>query len=159
MTGLQTPAAIEGAYSEKTGATFLALLTLRHPQFSASHRFVNDRVNIVSQGDTYLALPFQVIRPAENDRDPEARIRVANVDSRLGSESLRIFGPVEVDMQVVLASSPGLIERAWTDFEMIRVTFNAQFLEGTLTQRQYSQRPWPPRRMTPSGFRWIARQY
>ncbi len=56
-------------------------LTISHPRLSVPIRVTDNDVDLVSGGDTYLACPFFLELPSdEEDRPPRARLRIDNVD-------------------------------------------------------------------------------
>jgi len=60
--------------------TPLVLLQIDHPQLPSPVRVVNDTQNITSNGQEYIAFPFQVVLPDDFENQlPRSRVSIANV--------------------------------------------------------------------------------
>src|SRR5579885_2175455 len=82
-------AARQAVNAQETGEVFLLLLTLDHDELAAPIRVVNNTVDIVSRGNTYIAYPFQLELPAEDaDQISSVRLSIDNVDRTI-VQSLR----------------------------------------------------------------------
>jgi hypothetical protein len=74
-TGLKTE-----VYSVSSDDPALVLLEITHPSLVSPIRVVNDTESIVSNGNTYIALAFQVTLPDEHEGQlPEASISIDNI--------------------------------------------------------------------------------
>lgn len=155
MTLVSAPA-VAGAFAPETAEVYLTLLELKHPTWGVDHRFVNDLVDVVSGGDTFTSFAFDARLPSETDKEPEARLKVANVTQEIGELALALRSRPTVKLQVVLASSPDTVEFEFDGFELHDIKGNELFVEGVLTQRQYSREIAGPR-MTPGGFAFLRK--
>jgi hypothetical protein len=60
--------------------TPLILLEINHPELTTPIRVVNDTQNIISNGEEYIAFPFNCILPDDHEnRLPRARLSISNV--------------------------------------------------------------------------------
>lgn len=82
----------------------LILLELTHPSLSEPVRIVNDVVDLVSNGHTYIGLPFKCVLPDDFDGQlPKAQLTIDNVGKELmawiettsgGNGSIVVFSQV-----------------------------------------------------------------
>lgn len=134
------------------------LLEINHSSFSAPFRFVSDIEPIESNGETYLAFPFEITLPTDDEREPGATIRIQNVDDRIGTTLLQLgTTPVDVDIRIVMKSTPDIVEIEWTQFELVDVEINIMMITGRLVVRGQVTEPTPGRvltsRISPVFFR------
>lgn len=148
------------AFSESTHEVFVMLLTITHPSFTDDIRVCNDPTvllptagvrGIVSNGDEFIFVPFEVSLPAQNDSGvAEAQIKVDNVGEELMGPIRSAGSSIGVTIQVVLASSPDTIEMHCDNFELQSVDYDALTVSGKLTMEYYDLEPFPSGRFTPS---------
>lgn len=135
----------------------LVLLTITHPTIETL-RVVNNAPradggnDIVSRGETFLAFPFTPELPTDNDGQPIARLRIANVDRRISESLLDLRSPPEVAFEIIRASAPDTVLRRYARFELRNVTFDAIEVTGELMQASFGSEPWPNVRVVPSLF-------
>jgi hypothetical protein len=151
-TALSTELATEQAVGQHTDEAFLVLLTITHPTVATPFRFVRNRIGVTSRGNEFLASHFEVELPDDAGEVPQARITVANVDRRIGLTLQALVGPPDVLIELVLASTPDVVERAWSQFQLVEATWDALTVQGTLSRISYWDEPWPFIRVTPKGF-------
>lgn len=127
------------------------LLEINHSSFSAPLRFVSDVDDLVSNGETYTAFPFEINLPTDDENEPGATVRIENVDDRIGTTLLNLnTDPVTVDIKVVLRSTPDVIEAEWSEFELVDVEITGIFVSGRLVVRGQVLEPTPGRVLTSS---------
>lgn len=140
-------------YAQQTTAVFITLLAISHADFASTIRLSSDGQDTVSNGETYLAYPFQLqVATDEPDRPPEASLTVDAVDRVLTSALRDIVGAATVTIQVVLAADPDTVEVSWENFSLRDVVYNAQAVSGRLTLEEYTDEPWPAHTMGPTDF-------
>jgi len=62
----------------------LILLEINHPTLAEPVRIVNDVQDVISQGNNYIACPFRVALPDDQDQQyPQARLQIDNVGREL----------------------------------------------------------------------------
>jgi len=152
MSELITPAAVTQALSQHATDPFLVLLTLTHATLPAPIYVVRNRKAIVSRGNTYLAYPFTIALPTDNDDAPQGKIAVANVSRQISQALERCVYPPECLIELVLASTPDTVERAWSGFSFTEVQWDAFRVTATLQVLGYWDEPWPGVFMTPQNF-------
>jgi hypothetical protein len=146
--------ATEAANDSETGEVFLVLLTLSHASLGSSIRVVNNDTDITSGGNLFTAFPFEITLPNdEENRVPQAKLRIDNVDRQI-VQAIRAVGtdPMDVSLQVILASSPNTLEMEYDGMQLKQVRYNADIVEGTLTIEGFLREPYPAGIFNPSFF-------
>lgn len=126
------------------------LCKLTHSSFAEPFRFVsadpNEFESLMSNGEEYLAFPFELKLLNDDDQDPEALIRVANVDDRIGSTVLGLPDEaVGVEIMVVLSADPDYVEYEAEGLEMVDVVVDAITVSARLVMRGLATEPCPGR--------------
>jgi uncharacterized protein DUF1833 len=121
-------------YGQETGEVFLQLLRLYHAQIPGGlFRFVNDTVNIISNGNEYIGCPFQINLPDEReDVMPECTLAVDNVDRSIVAAVRVISTPIEAELELIVASAPDVIEVPAQRFTMRMATWNIHTVTGSM---------------------------
>lgn len=134
-------AATQSLTAETTGEVWLYLITINHADLPAPIRLVSNVEDIVSNGETYVGLPFAIELPDEGERAGEARIRVDNVRREITEWVRSMTGPPTVDIQVILADSPDTIELEISGLTMRDVTYDAVAVTGYLRAEDLTVEP------------------
>lgn len=147
-------AAAAAVHAQETGEAFLVLLTLSHPDLAQPIRVTSDGKDTPSRGSTYLQYPFEVTLPDEGDEaPPSVSLRIDNVDRQIVAAVRGITGDaITVRLEVVLASTPDVVEAGPYDFALREVSYDAQTIEGTLHYEDIIAEPYPGDSFTPSRF-------
>jgi hypothetical protein len=151
-TALTSDLATGQAIAQHADEAFLVLLTITHETIVTPFRFVRNRVGITSRGAAFLASHFEVELPNDAAEVPQARIAVANVDRRIGQALQKLVTPPSALIELVLASTPDIVERAWDQFSLVEATWDAMTVQGVLSRITYWDEPWPYPRVTPQRF-------
>lgn len=112
----------------------LILLTINHPDLSSPVRVVNDTDNITSNGNLYLAYPFECILPDDyENRLPRARLSIANVGRDLMQwlETSDGGQGATATFQQIMRSRPDQVEWQIT-MSLFNVTANNQEVSAEL---------------------------
>lgn len=95
----------------------LVLLTINEPSFVVPVRIVNDTRDVVSNGNTFLALPFAITLPNDLSREvPRVQLQIDNVGRDLTAE-LEALAPgaaLNATVQVVHRFTPDVIDYEFT---------------------------------------------
>ena len=133
-------------YAEQTGQAFLTLLSVDHPDLSEPLRFTSDGVATVSQSDVYTPLAFQAQMPDRAaGRQPQARLRLDNVNSQLVAALRGLQEFPTVDIYIVRASALDVREVEYTGLEVVGMDVSASAIELTLAQQDLAAVPFPAR--------------
>jgi len=141
-------------FAQSTDEVFLVLLTIAHPNIADGPlRFVNNMSNIFSRGNEYLAFPFDIILPDENEnRPPRAKLTIDNIDRRIVRAVREVQGQVTVTLEIVLASSPDIVEYGPSELTLTDVLYDALTVEGNLGPEDVLSEPIPGDSFDPSRF-------
>lgn len=145
---------------EATAEFPLIFLEITHPALAETIRVVNDPKDFVYRGLSYSKAFFEVQLLTDNERPPEARLSVQNVDQRIGNTLRFMKGPARLRMDVVAASQFNLSVDPRTEITpvypeyvadylyLIDVEGDAMMLNGRITSWDYTQELWPGVRAT-----------
>ena len=146
-------AAKNSIYSQETSLAWFIILELDHADLSSPIRVVNNDVDIVSNGDTYSAFPFQVTLPDEReDRPPTVRLVIGNVDLQIVTALLSITSAPTVDLSVVTSNDYDTLEVGPLSFNLKDVSYDSIVVEGNLVFEPILDEPFPANRFIPSSF-------
>lgn len=102
----------------------------------------------------YLAFPFEITLPDDTDEGiVSARLMLDNVDRRIVQAVRVISSPADIDLVIVLSSSPWQLEAGPYPFQLSGVSWDALTVEGDLgySSEILGQR-YPADAMTPANF-------
>jgi len=138
----------------QSGEALLTLLTLSHPSLTDPIRVVNDAQDLVSDGVTFQAFPFEVAWPTMNEDGPTAiKLRICNVDQTVARAVRSLAGQaLTVTIALVLASAPDNIEMGPVEATLRNAVYEAGFVEGDLRFEDLANEPFPYALMTPARF-------
>ena len=153
MTRDVTNAFIATCNAPQTDELFVLLVTIAHPDLPVSILLNTSGEDLVSNGNLYLACPLQVtLAEDSDDRPPQAKIVVDNIGRTPVAAVRSITSPPIVDLAIVKASAPDLIEASFSGFEMRQVDYNTLTIEGTLTLDNIYNEPACAYSFTPTWF-------
>ena len=141
------------ANSEDTSEVFLTLLTIDHDSLAAPIRVSSDSVDTVSNGNTFIAFPFNLALPDDTDNaSPRARLTIDNIDRTIVEAVRSINTAATVLIQIVLASDPDTVEISFIDFKLTNITYDDIVVTGDLTVENFTAEPFPSATFSPSLF-------
>lgn len=141
----------------------LGFLTITHRNLIDPIRVVSDPVDYIVGGLHFIGCPFDFQMLTDEDEAPTTRIRVQNVDRRIG-EALRTVtdraemmlearSTADFDLSIIPREElPGgsSVIYGFRHFDLIDITVTPLEVSGTLMLRDYTQEPWPGKRATQS---------
>ncbi len=131
--------------AERAGDPILELCTITHPNLPTL-RFVRDRVDLVSRGETYLAFPFEITLPEDDEQNPPlARLRISNVSRQIveGIRSVKRDERLQFTLEVVRAADPDTVEFSLPTMDLLNVQVTAMTITGDIGSRLARPRRWP----------------
>lgn len=141
--------------AEETSEVFLVLVKIEHEDLDKPIRVVNNLLPITrTEGDVeveYIALPFEIELPDEGDRPGDARLAVSNVDRKIVEALRSIQTRPDVEIRVVLASQPDIVELELTGLKLGDATYDAGVVQGYLRYEDLAVEPVADS-LTPSRF-------
>lgn len=128
--------------SEETDEVLLWLLTIKHVESGTTYRIVNNLDDIVSRGNTFMAMPFKFALPDDDGYSlPQVSIEIDNVGLEL-MDLIRSYGSgLDLTSELVLAATPDVIEYTIEGLTVRAVEYDAQMVtlqaqvEDLLNQR------------------------
>jgi len=137
--------------AQETGEVFLFLIDLSHPDL-VTMRFVNNQVDVISGGNTYMAFPFELTIP--DDREDEiTRVQLAidNIDRRVVEAIRSIDTPALFTLRVIRATEPDVAVAGPYTCTLRNVSYNALTVTGDLSPfEDMMNEPFPQHAFTPA---------
>lgn len=137
--------------AQETSEIFLALLSFTHPQILTPMNFVNDLQNVVSNGTTYVAWPFDLPFPSlGEDTLPTLTLTIDNVDRSIWNALSGISTPIDVQLSYVLRSNPDSVEGGPLFLRMRTTEVNMTTISGSLMFEDLLNEPFPLETYSPA---------
>lgn len=142
---------LQSALAGSTDEVWLECITIEHPSI-ATMRLVNDRVDLVRSAGTFVAFPFSVrLHVRSDEMNAMAEVVADNVDQRVILALRGLAHGATLKYEVVLASSPNVVEQGPFEFEIkgfsanvstvsLSVSFAMDFLNESFPKDYYA--PW-----------------
>ena len=159
-----SPAALKAMFSPDADEDIITLLTLSGPGM-ATQRVASGYTQrlsetadgivygVVSRGLQFVYIPFDISLPTEEvTAAPRCQISIHDVTYLIIPALRTITQAPSVTIELVLASSPGLVEAAFPGFLLGAIQYNAQTITGELTVANLAQEPFPAHTFNPSYF-------
>lgn len=135
------------------GSMYLILLTVNHANFTTPIRIVNDFDDVVSNGDTFVAFPFEIQLPSRlEDSPPIARITIVNVSTEIGIAIRQADTPPTVTIDMVRRDTPNTIEVSLPSMILRNTYVDAAAVTGELTFEDLTREPYPAYNFTAAYF-------
>jgi hypothetical protein len=131
----------------------LVLLEIDHADLSHPILVVNNKTNITSNGDEYVAFPFEIILPdSKDDAQPRAKLRIDNVSREIGEAIRSISSPPSVTIKIVRQDTPNTVEMQFSNMQLSKVSYDALSVEGDIDFEDLTREPFPAWTFSPSYF-------
>lgn len=144
------------ARAQETGEALLALISITHATISGGPlRFVQNMQDLVSNGSTYTAFPFQITLPDDTDDGlAKVTLKIDNVDRSIATAIRRMppNSPPTVTVDLVLASQPDTVEISISDLTLRHISGDLFAIEGELRMDEEDLTPFPEGSLTPQEF-------
>ena len=129
------------------------LLTINHSSFNQPYRFASgdprEQESITSNSLVFQVFPFEISTFTDDDREPEVRVSIQNVDDRIGAVILGLSNEtLNATVQVILLETPDTIEYELVNLELVDIEINAIAITGRLIIRGFATEPCPGRRLS-----------
>lgn len=162
MSRQLSAAAKQAIYNQQTDEVFAILMTIDHPNFTQPILVSSDNGVILpsagvrgtlSRGKEYVFLPFTIELPTQDDTGiARARISIDNIDRQMVNAVRSANSALKIKIEIVLASTPDVVEVVMDDFQINQVTYDALTISGELSLEYYDLEPYSKLRFTPSNF-------
>jgi hypothetical protein len=139
-----SPRAIKSAQALESDDPWLVLLEIAHPTWATPFRMVDNTVDVVSNGDTYIAWPFDLVMGDDDGEHlPEIKLTIDNVDRALVEIIRTTVNPPVMAIQIVLASQIDTVEVLIRDLTLREVEYDAQTITWTLYAESLADQRYP----------------
>ena len=161
MSRLVSDNARSNLYAQNTDEVYTTLLTIDHADLLEPIRVTQDPKEelstgvrgIISRGDEFVALPFEFVMPNQDgNRSSRARLKIDNISREIVAAARAISSPASVMVEIVMSSTPDVVEATLDGFKLRDITYDSFTVEGDLTIELFEDEPFPAGRMTPSRF-------
>lgn len=145
---------MQAAFAQETGEAPVILITIDHASLGTPIRVAGYDVDIVSNGDTYVAFPFEITLPTDLEEGaPRAKLSIDNIDRSIVIAIRTASGlPPTCTMQIVLASTPNTVEASFPSFTMRNVSYSAETVEAELVLDALTSEPFPAGKFRQGAF-------
>lgn len=107
----------------------------------------------ISNSLEYIFLPFEIVLPNDdNNAAPKCAISIHDVTRILLPTIRTINGPPEVVIQLVLSSTPNVIELSYSGFKLTSIKYDSNTISADLTMPSLEVEPFPLHSFTPAYF-------
>ena len=139
-------------YGQESGDPFLALFTFSHPSFDTI-RLVNNTVDIVSNGETFMAFPVNITMSPDNGETlREVQLELDNVSLELIEELRTVTDYIDVKVEMVLASNPDFVEIELGELKIKNVQYNASRITARLFMDDFLNTELSGEKYAPTNF-------
>ena len=153
MSNTLSPSLLAQLYGQTSSDPFLMLVTISHSAFSTI-RLVNNTENIISNGNTFMAFPVRIVLPVDDGETArEVSMELDNVSLELIDEIRTVTTPMDVKIEMVLASDPNFVQISLEELKIRNVSYDKQritaklymddFLSTSMTSEQYTPQNFP----------------
>jgi len=154
MPNQLSPQLLAQLYAQESNDPFLTLVTLSHPSFPQDIRLVNNQVDIVSRGDTYLAFPISIKLPMDDGESArEVSLEMDNVGLTFIDELRTVTDLIDVKLEMVLASLPNDVQMSFEDLKISSLSYNKTKISARLFLDNFLNTELTSEQYTPKNFR------
>ena len=145
---------IAEAYREDRSTAWLYLLTITHPDIvDGPLRFVNERVNIVSNGHVFYSFPFDIVLPDDTtETTPKAQLKIDNVSRDIYEAVWGLSTSPMVQVDVIVADAPDMIEFTAGNLRLEQASADELYIIGDLAAIPLTNEPFPGDSFNPGDF-------
>lgn len=139
-------------FSQNSEDPFLMLVTLTHDSFGVLH-LVSNNEEIISNGNTFIPFPMKITPPTDDGESlREVSIEFDNVSLELINELRSVVDPIDVRIDMVLASNPDYVEIELDELRIRGINYNKQKIQAKLFMDDFLNTELNSEQYTPSNF-------
>jgi hypothetical protein len=132
MSNALSPELLAQLFAQESDDPFLILVTISHASFTTI-RLVNNSTQIVSRGNTYLPFPMSIKLPVDDGETAKGvSIDFDNVSLELLDELRTVTTPMDVSLEMILASIPNVVQMSLYDLKITNVTYTKTRVSASL---------------------------
>lgn len=113
----------------------LAFLVATHPDLPAPLRFVHNTVDIMLNGDNYIASQFGFTLPEQKQgQEPKMQIKIPNIDRSITDQLRTLIGKKEVEITMTIYMEGDLVNPHYGPLylDLKQVKWDVNIVSGTL---------------------------
>ena len=153
MSRILSGPAQQALFAQETGDAFIVLLTISHDALAEPIRVTSDEVIAVSDGESFVPFPFDLVLPTDIDsKSYRAKLVIDNIDRSIVQAVRSLATAPSVLIQIVRAATPDVIEAQFVDFTLTNVTYDSWRVQGDLTVEDFTAEPYPATLFSPGLF-------
>lgn len=143
----------QALFAAETAEAFIILLTFAHESLAEPIRVCSDSMDTVSRGNAYVAYPFELTLPDDDEsRAPRARLVIDNVDRQIVATLRGLATSPVLTLEIVRTAAPDVVEAVFHDFRLRNVRYDSHVIEADLTIEDFTAEPYPAGSFCPSLF-------
>jgi hypothetical protein len=148
-----SPSLLAQMFNQESDDPFLMLLTISHADFPTI-RLVNNTVDQTSRGEAYIAFPMQITLPSDDgETTRQVQIEFDNVSLELVEELRSVITPMDVKIEMVLASDLDAVQLSLEELKLTSVTYNKQRVSAKLYMDSFLTVELTSERYTPTNYK------
>lgn len=163
-----SPAALKAVFSPESDSNLIVLLTMYNPDVEGQAILLTDSwtqrlpsletatevvYGVISRNNPYIFLPLEITLPSEQDgQPPRSSIVIHDVTRYLTSIIRGLTSPPRVTLELVLSSSPDIVEASFSGLYITNFTYNSNTVTAELAMIDYDREPFPSGRFSPVLF-------
>ncbi len=148
----------------------VVLFKVTHPDLEAPIRLSTDNADLITDDprvygtrstwggadpatDPYLWIVASAVVPGDDDSAPAAaQVAIENLDASIAGLLRSFTTPATVDIAVVMADTPDLVEGEWQGLQLVTSEGDEASIIVALSRDEIEQEPFPSGRMTRYKF-------
>jgi hypothetical protein len=153
MSNQLSPELLYQLFSQNSNDPYLTLLTLTHTSFSQPIRLVNNVDSITSRGNVFQAFPMKITLPMDDgETSREVAVEFDNVSLALVESIRTVTTPIEVKLEMVLASIPDAVQYSLEELKIGQIEYNSKIVRGKLYMDNFLATSLTSESYTPTSF-------
>lgn len=147
-----SPQLLAQLYGQQSSDPFLTIITVSHTSFG-TRRYVNNTEDLISNGETFVAFPFRITLPADDgETQRSAQIEFDNVSLELLDEIRSVTSPMDLKVEMVLASDPDSIQITLENLKLRNINYDRQKIRATISMDDFLNSEVTSERYEPHNF-------
>lgn len=164
-----SPQALKAMFSTETDEQLITLVTIQRPgdaqnPLRLADGYTNRLANlttdeevvygVTSRSQDYIFLPLEITLPSEEQAGVGRCSININYVTKEAIQLIRtqLSSPTLVNLELILASAPNVVEASFPSFYITAITYNSQSISMQLDMIDFSREPFPCYNFTPNYF-------